>query len=186
MISTSSPFGYGHASEVQRLLIEASEDEMEFNLQGGDKLRTSWMPFQIADFVAIMCEVMKETNGVGFLEVGSGIGTKSLIAKNMFGLMVAGIEYNESLATVSAQKYRVTPWVGDALHYPYGYSNYDIIWMYRCFRDPVLQEQLEQRIYREAKSGAIFAGAGLEHVPEGWSIVVDDIDIGNRGAWKKP
>ena len=186
MIPESAPFRFGQAGELQRILNEAFEDEMDFNLQGSDSLRLGWMPFQMADFIGIMSEAIKETNGVSFLEVGSGIGTKCLVAKYMFGLTVAGIEYSEPLATVSSQKHRVTPWIGDALHYPYGYSNADIIWMYRCFRDPVLQEQLEQRIYDEAKPGTVFAGAGLQQPPSGWSVIVDDIDMGNRGAWKKP
>ena len=187
MIKVNLPFDrYAVASETQRVLNEAFEDDYAFSLQGGDKIRLGWVPFQIADFVAIMTEVMRETDGVSFLEVGSGIGTKSMIAKYLFGLMTFGIEYSEPLATVATQKHRGPVWVGDALTYPYGYSNYDIIWMYRCFRDSVLQDQLEQRIYAEAKSGTIFAGAALENAPEGWLTIVDDMDVGVRGAWKKP
>lgn len=171
---------------LQKALREADEDDWAFNLQGGDKVRLGWMPFQIADFVALMTEVVREADGQAFLEVGSGIGTKSMIARKLFGLLPFGIEYNETLATVADQKERGPVWVGDALQYPYGYSNYDIIWMYRCFRDEELQAQLEQKIYREMRRGSIFAGAALERAPEGWEVVVDDMDIGVRGAWKKP
>lgn len=186
MISDNAPFRYGQAGEIQRMLREADEDEWAFNLQGGDKIRLPWMPFQMADFVAIMTEVMRETDGVGFLEVGSGIGTKMMIAKYLFGLTTFGIEYDETLVTVSDQKKRGSVWRGDALHFYYGYSNYDIIWMYRCFRDEELQAQLEQKIYDEMKPGAIFAGAALQNPPKGWTTIVDDWDMGNRGAWKKP
>jgi len=174
------------AGELQRILHEAYNDEHAFMLQGGDGIRTSWMPFQLADFVAIMTEVMCVTDGVGFLEVGSGVGTKSMVARYMFGLCTFGIEFNEPLATVAMQKHRGPVWVGDALTFPHGYGNYDIIWMYRPFRDSDLQDQLEQRIYKEMRPGAVLAGAGLEHVPDGWITVVDDYDTGNRGAWKKP
>ena len=187
MISDDAPFRYGMAGELQRVLREADEDEWAFNLQGGDKIRLGWMPFQMADFIAIMTEVVRETDGVGFLEVGSGIGTKCEIARFMFGLTTFGIEYNETLATVATQKRRGTVWTGDALQYPFGYTSYDIIWMYRVFRDTELQDQLEQRIYREMRPGAIFAGAALQQPPPSdWTIVVDDYGTGNRGAWKKP
>lgn len=186
MISDSAAFRYGQSGELQRILNEAFEDEHDFNLQGSDDVHLGWMPFQMADFIGIMSEVVRDTNGVSFLEVGSGIGTKSMIARYLYGLTTFGIEYSETLATVATQKHRGPVWVGDALTYPYGYSTYDIIWMYRCFRDPVLQGQLERRIYDEAKSGCIFAGAALEGAPEGWLTIVDDYDVGNRGAWKKP
>lgn len=185
MISNDDPFYYRRAGDLQHILAEAFEDDHAFNLQGGDKLRLGWMPFQLADFVAIMTEVMRETNGIVFLEVGSGIGTKMLVARFMFGLSVNGIEYDETLATVALQKLRGPVQVTDALSWDGSYGHADIIWMYRCFRDPVLQDQLEQRIYSEMKSGAIFAGAALEHAPEGWEVIVDDMDIGVRGAWKK-
>lgn len=177
---------FPHFYTIQGCLKDCDEDEWAFNLQGGDKIRLGWMPFQMADFVAIMSEVVREANGPKFLEVGSGIGTKMGMASVLFGLDCFGIEYDETLATVSLQKDRGQPWVGDALQYPYGYGGYDIVWMYRVFRDVVLQDELEQRIYSEMKSGAIFAGAALQQPPSGWQIIVDDFDIGNRGAWKKP
>ena len=187
MIPDSAPFRYGMAGELQRTLNEAYEDEHAYMLQGGDKIRTSWMPFQLADFIAIMTEVMCVTEGVVFLEVGSGVGTKSMVARNMFGLSTYGIEYDETLLTVAAQKRRGPVWHGDALTYPAGlYGEYDIIWMYRPFRDPELQDSLEKRIYQEMRPGAVLAGAGLEHAPDGWTTIVDDFDMGNRGAWQKP
>jgi hypothetical protein len=187
MIPEGAEFHYGQMGELQRILNEAFEDEHAFNLQGSDKIRLGWMPFQMADFIGIMSEVIREADGPVYLEVGSGIGTKMMVARYLFGLFVGGIEYSETLATVAKQKHRGPVTIADALTIFEGaYSLADIIWMYRCFRDPVLQRQLEERIYAEAKPGAIFAGAHLEHVPPGWITVVDDIDVGNRGAWKRP
>lgn len=189
MIPESAPFHFGQVGELQRILNETFEDEHAFNLQGADKVHLGWMPFQMGDFISLMSEAIRETNGVKYLEVGAGIGTKMMVAKYLFGLSVYGIEYSETLATVAEQKHRGPVFVRDALtveNLGHFYSNFDIIWMYRCFRDPVLQDQLEQRIYSEAKSGAIFAGAALENPPSDWLTVVDDIDVGNRGAWKKP
>jgi protein-L-isoaspartate O-methyltransferase len=185
-MTITSDLRYSRAGEIQRILNEAYEDEHAFMLQGGDKIRTSWMPFQLADFVAIMTEAMCVTNGVKFLEVGSGVGTKSMVARHVFQLVTTGIEYDGTLATVASQKGRGPVWTGDALAYPGSYGDYDIIWMYRPFRDPVLQDQLEQRVYAEMKPGAVLAGAALEHAPGSWTTVVDDYDTGNRGAWQKP
>jgi hypothetical protein len=186
MIDKNSHSGQGRVSRIQRVLNEAAEGDYAFMLQGGDKIRTSWMPFQVADFVAIMTEVVANTDGAKFLEVGSGIGTKSLVARELFGLITTGIEYFEDLADEAVTKGRGPVWVGDALDYHGEYGEHDIIWMYRPFRDEDLQNRLEQKIYSEMKSGAILAGAALENPPHGWTTIVDDFDMGNRGAWKKP
>lgn len=186
MIPETHPIRNGYAAAVQRLLLETEEDEFAFNLQGADSQHLGWMPYQQADFVALMIEVMKLADGVAFLEVGSGIGTKSELARELFGLSTSGIEYSETLATVARQKGRGPVWTGDALTYPHGYNNYDIVWMYRPFRNDDLQHALEDRVYREMKPGAILAGGALVTKPEGWITVVDDVDSGNRGAWKKP
>jgi hypothetical protein len=177
---------YTQAARIQAVLREAFEDDRAYMLQGGDKLRTSWMPFQPADFAAMLLECMAEAEGDLFLEVGSGVGTKSLIARNLFGLITFGIEYDETLATVAEQRGRGPVWVGDALTYPQGYQHADIIWMYRPFRDAGLQDSLEQRVYGEMKSGAIVFGGALENQPAGFSVILDDWDTGHRGAWKKP
>ena len=186
MIPDSAPFRHGQAGEIQRVLQQAFTDDHQYLLQGGDRTRLGWMPFQVADFVAIMTEVMAVTDGVRFLEVGSGIGTKMLVAAHLFGLTTEGIEFSEELAAVSAKR-RCTPvYVCDALHWAGNYGDYDIVWMYRPFRDEELQAQLEQRIYSEMKPGAVLAGAALQNPPPSdWEIVVDDFDMGNRGAWKK-
>lgn len=185
-ISDKPTLRYSKAAQVQQVLSEAREDDLAYMLQGGDKIRTGWMPFQIADYIAILSECVIEADGVSFLEVGSGVGTKSLVARELFGLTTFGIEYDETTATVAEQKGRGPVWVGDALQYPYTFSDYDIIWMYRPFKDPVLQEQLEDRIYGEMKPGAIIAGGHFEHKPTGlWVPVLDDWDTGRRFAYKK-
>jgi protein-L-isoaspartate O-methyltransferase len=186
MIDENSYIGNGRVGRLQRTLNEAFDGDFAFMIQGGDKTRTSYMPFQIADFVAIMTEVVAITDGVKFLEVGCGIGTKSMIARELFGLITSGIEYSGYLADEALKKARGPVWVGDALDYPYGYDKHDIIWLYRPFRDEALEDQLEQKIYTEMKSGAILAGAALQNPPQHWTTVVDDFDMGNRGAWKKP
>lgn len=186
MISDKAALKYSKAAVVQEMLRDARSDDLDYMLQGGDKVHTSWMPFQLADFIAILSECVIEAEGRTFLEVGSGVGSKSLVARELFGLEPFGVEYDETLATVAEQKGRGPVWVGDALTYPGDYSYADIIWSYRPFKDPVLQEQLEDRIYSEMKPGAIIAGGQFEHKPVGlWLPIFDDWDTGRRFAYKK-
>lgn len=177
---------YSRAVQVQSFIRAAYEDDRAYMLQGGDKIRTSWMPFQLSEFTAMLFECVAEAEGSNFLEVGSGVGTKSLIARELFGLDIFGLEYDETMVTVAEQRGRGPVWSGDALSWPGSYSQADIIWMFRPFKDPVLQEQLEDRIYSEMHQGAIVFGGHLEKRPAGFSTILDDWETGNRGAWKKP
>lgn len=179
------------AGDLQRVLREVTEEESHFNLKGipdrPDCL--PWMPFQVADFIAIMSEVIQEAEGTLFLDVGCGPGTKMRIASYMFGMCTTGVEIDPEMAILAAEKSgydRVSVrmiFCGDALNYKY--HRPDIIWLYRPFRDPVKERQLEQQIFAEMKSGAIIAGGAWETCPEGWIPIIDDWEI-RRGAWKKP
>lgn len=187
MINDNPTLKYSRAAAVQKVLRDVRDDEYDFLLQGGDKIRTSWMPFQPADFIGMLSEAVAEAEGSTFLEIGSGIGTKSLLARELFGLSTTGIEYDDTLLTVALKNGRGPAWQGDALQYTGEmYTHADIIWMYRPFKDAVLQDQLEQRVYDEMKPGAIIAGGQFENRPVGfWATVLDDWDTGRRGIWKK-
>ena len=101
-----------------------------------------------------------------------------------FGLTAVGVERNPEMAQ-TAQVNTCEAYCADALTYD-NYQNYDIIWMYRPFKDALHEYQLEQLVYDTAKPGAIVAGGALESQPEGWIPVMDDWDSMRRGAWKKP
>ncbi len=184
MIPGDSPFRFGQAGELQRIITEATDDEYHWMLHGADQVHLGWMPFQIADFCAIMTECLAEVNGVQFLEVGSGIGTKSQIARYMFGFTTLGIERDRQMIAQALRKGRGPVVHADALDYG-SYDVPDLIWMYRPFRDRDKERELEQKIYAEMKPGAIFAGGQLETFPEaGFVPVIDDREI-RRGAWQK-
>jgi hypothetical protein len=186
VINDNANLRYSKAALAQQVLKEAQADDLAYMLQAGDKLRTGWMPFQLAEFVAILTECMIEAEGQKFLEIGSGVGTKCLVARELFGLQTTGIEYYETLATIAEQKGRGPVINQDVLTYPGNFGEFDIIWTYGPFKDRVMQEDMEQRIYREMKPGAIIAGGHLENRPHGlWIPVLDDWDTGHRGAWKK-
>jgi hypothetical protein len=160
--------------------------------QKPDPVFNPWMPFQVADFVAIMSECVAYCNPVEepvvsaqFLDVGSGIGTKMMLAEVLFGLSPSGLEVDEEMARYAGDTYGQWTILKDALKYP-NYYNFDIIWMYRPFRDGFKQAELEHKIFEEMKPGAIVAGAQWENQPGGFEIIVDDWETGHRGAWKKP
>ncbi len=145
-----------------------------------------WMPFAPADFLWIAFECIPEMKGREFLDVGCGPGTKMLLARHFFGLEPSGIEIDPDMARAAQVHGGVR--TADALLVAGGlYGNFDLIWLYRPFRDIAREAELEARIMDEMKPGAILAGGAWEICPadHGWIPVVDDWEL-RRGAWMKP
>lgn len=195
---TQSPASAGRFTELQGLLRGVAGDEARYLMYGDrhDPVYLPWMPFQWADFIALLAECVPEAEGPLFCDIGSGTGTKMRIAAGLFGLTPFGVERDFGLAVSGEASARAWPGGGagaggdvlveDALDLPGAYwGQFDIVWMYRPFRDPARQGRLEQRVYGGMRRGAIFAGGALEAFPWGWRTVVDDYDM-RRGAWKKP
>lgn len=185
MIPEDSPFKSGRAGVLQETLQWVAKTDHEWLLHGADKVHTGWMPFQPAEFLAIMAECVAEADGPRFLDVGCGPGTKLRLAQEFFGLSVSGLERDGKMLAAAVHNVRSANFsLLDALEFP-NYNLYDIIWMYRPIKDPDLQRELERKVYASAKHGAIVAGGGLEHYPETWLPIMDDWEL-RRGAWKKP
>lgn len=145
-----------------------------------------WMPFQPGEFMSIMFECAPEMKGRYFLDVGCGPGTKMRLARHFFGLDTDGIEIDRGMAEAAVAHGVVFP--SDALEAAPGfYGAYDLVWMYRPFRDVKLERALEDRVAAEMKPGAILAGGAWETCPadRGWVPVFDDWEL-RRGAWQKP
>lgn len=159
-----------------------------------------YTPYQLADFIGVLAEITREANGNKFLDVGCGPGVKMKTAQFLFGYSADGVEINQDMAFAAASLNSAEDtdvWNEDALTagtegprtadgaVELDYSKYDVIWLYRPFRDQELESRLEQRIFAEMKDGAILAGGGWENRPPGsWDIVVDDWDL-RRGAYRK-
>lgn len=187
-MTIEEPAGHAYAAAVRCAIREVAEDEAKYLLHGDrhDPVYLPWMPFQWADFTALLAECVAEAEGDIFCDIGAGPGTKMRLAKALFGLHAMGIERDELLAERALEMKSGLMVVADALTVPAEFwSGMDIIWMYRPFRDPDRERELERRVYAHMKPGAIFAGGALEAFPENWHIVVDDMDA-RRGAWKKP
>ena len=203
---------------IAGLARSVQETEHRYNLTGERSAVTlPFMPYQPADFIGILWEcmpVITKTKPVilptsppqtlyeapKFLDVGCGPGTKVAIAENLFGLYSFGIEIDSGMAFDAARLLAAADANiehGDALGMPTGYyGDFDLIWLYRPFRDPDKERELETLIIREMKPGAVLAGGSWETDPAGlgWEPIVDDSlhdpqggpGVIWRGAWRKP
>ena len=170
------------------MIREVQETEHRWLKQGDPASPVlPWMPFQPAEFLSVMFECVPELKGREFLDVGCGPGTKMRLARQFFGMRCCGVEIDLTMA-VEAGRYGIVYGGTDALSLtPAMYSGFDLIWMYRPFRDRLLEEKLETLIMDAMKPGAILAGAHWEICPADhrWIPVFDDWEI-RRGAWMKP
>jgi hypothetical protein len=176
----------------QRTIRWVMDEEHKLLMHGnrkGDAECLPFMPFQPAEFTAIMFDVVAETSGPVFLDVGCGTGTKMTLAHEIFGLTPWGIEIDEAMGVQANARFPHAVLVDNALdnHLATGfYHNADIIWMYRPFRDPDAQTALEKQVMDCMKHGAILAGSKWEmNDPPNWIPIVDDWDT-KSGAWMKP
>jgi len=149
-----------------------------------DERSTPWMPFEVYAFIALVAEALPEIQGTRFLEIGCGIGTRMKVAQEFFGLDVHGIdrvpEYIAQAKTLglSADEADAMQWAGFGL--------YDLIWFNRPFNDAHLQSALEDRVWREMRSGGVVICANLlDKPPDSWYLILDDWEV-RRGIWAKP
>ncbi len=181
------------SQEIRDILQQAARLDREWQGKAdtGDRAYTPWMPFNTAEFLTLLIEAIGEAPGDRFLEIGSGIGTKLLLAGQIFGLEVHGIERvqeysNQAVALLGPDRdfsWRVTN--ADAIDYD-GYGKFDIIWFNRPFRDPVMQSALEQQVWAETAHGSVVICANLEDRPPSSWLIVDDDWERRRGCWAKP
>ncbi len=142
------------------------------------------MPFPLFDYIALLAEAMPVLEGSRLLEVGCGIGSRMLVAQEIFGLDVSGFDRVDEYVA-QAVKLNLNVWVDDALAFA-GYGNYDVLWFNRPFRDPVPQRELEAKVWDAMAPGAVVICANLEAPPpRAWMTVLDDWEV-RRGIWWKP
>lgn len=178
------------AERVQQVVRWVQDTEHKHLMHGDrrDPVFLPFIPYQPADFLAVMLDCVAEASGSRFLDIGAGPGTKMALAAELFGLEAHGIEIDKDMALTASSVGQVV--VRDALGVSDAYvREFDIVWMYRPFRDPHFEHQLEQQVMDAMNPGAILAGGQweMEKPPAGWITIVDDWDGGaKRGAWMKP
>lgn len=151
-----------------------------------DPANTPWMPFNLFDFTALLFEsVPLIGDGGRLLVVGAGPGPEMVIARDVFGMDVHGIEILEELALLGRDA-GLPIETADALGWA-GYGKFDAVWMNRPVRDRELEVVLERDVWDGMAPGAVAICANLEsRPPENWFIVNDSWDNLRRGAWCKP
>jgi hypothetical protein len=177
------------ASRVRDAIITAKRLDQaagqERTIGRDDSRFLPWMPFPWPEFISMTAEAVPELGGIRFLDVGAGIGTRMLLAREIFGLDVHGIDRVREYAAVAGQELGYTVDVVDALEYK-GYGGFDLIWVNRPIRDRELQAQLEAKLWDEMAPGAVVGCANLEdRPPQHWWPVLDDWEL-RRGVWQKP
>ena len=156
----------------------------------GDETHTPWMPFQLFAFIALLAEAMPEITLPAdgrrplMLEIGAGPGTKMLIARELFGLDVRGIERTDEYAA-AARSMGLPVVTADAA--AWADFSAELIWFNRVFREPAAELALEARLYELAPPGTVVMCANLEsRPPMSWYPVLDSWAGERRGIWQKP
>lgn len=183
-----------HVAAVLRTVLQVERKHRGILVQGEQEhaMFTSWMPFQPFSFVTLVAEAVTEVNfppgpdsPPRFFEIGAGPGTKMLIARELFGFEVHGIEYYDEYA-VSARALGLDVVTADAGAWT-AYDGFALIWFNRVFRDSRAQALLEGRVWACASPGTVIMCANLESRPPiSWYPVLDEWDDSRTGIWQKP
>lgn len=170
---------------LREVLARAARLEREWSGRdpGTSSRYLPWMPFSIPAYIALLAEALPEAPGNRMLEIGPGPGSKMILARELFGLDVTGIEVSRAYAE-RARHEGLDIITGDAADFR-RYGAYDLIWFYRPFRDPDFEAILEKIVWEGMAPGAVVIGAGLEAPPPDWHALLDDWER-KRGIWMKP
>lgn len=149
-----------------------------------DQRFAPWMPSDIAQYLILLIEAMAEAPGDKFLEVGCGPGTKMLLARDLFGLDVAGFDRVPEFVN-AARELGLDAHVCDAFEFT-AWNEADVVFFNRPFRDRDMQRDLEAVVWRKMRRGAVVIAMNLETQPpaDRWLVVTDDWES-RRGVWLK-
>ena len=127
--------------EIIKFILNGDNDERE---DGSYK----YVPYNMDGFIKLL-----PSNKKLFLDVGCGIGDKVLMATEM-GYEAHGIEKDEQLFKI-ADRYVYNIKNIDAFEFE-DYNKFDVIYMYRPYKDENKLKQLSNLIKSKMKPEAIF------------------------------
>jgi hypothetical protein len=133
-----------------------------------------WSPYPLGLFAPLLEAALAHSKGPRFLDVGSGIGTKLLLARQA-GLDPEGVEQIEEFA-VFADRLGFTTHRADVRGWD-GYDGYDIVYVNHPLINTELEEPFELWLHEQLKPGTVLMQANDCVAPD-WPAIVD-----NRGAW---
>ena len=146
-----------HRPTLEITLLKKAFYEMEKSLlpseiDSGEKY--SAVPFSINNFLSLLIYAFHLLGkDKRFLEVGSGSGIKTAIAKTLFDAQ--GIDINEEHVEFG-KKIGSDIFHQDALTFD-NYSDYDLIYLFSPFKDDDLQKELEDRIHDQMRKETLIA-----------------------------
>ncbi len=142
-----------------------SENKSDFEKKNG---YYPYIPLNPDEFVKGVMEVMEKNFHIKmhlkFIDVGCGIGDKSLFAYLMGAQSSTGIEYNKhtfELAKYFLKDTEVQLIKGDALKHKH-YSDYNLVYMYNPIANWEIELKLLETIYEQLKhrSAILYFGGG--------------------------
>ena len=146
---------------------------------GDDQITYGWVPFPSGAFVDMLLEgffLLKQDRTKRFLDVGSGIGTKLMLASVLFD--AHGIELFDEYIYQSELLGCKNVIKADALKFD-GYGEFDFLYFYRPFRSDQVQKEFESRLAEKMRPGALLAPM---HTLTDWSYGYEQV---SQYLWRK-
>lgn len=155
-----------------------------------------FMPYPLPRFTGFLMEAVQALRGAAcytsdghpatpaFLDVGCGPGTKMLLARQMFGLSVAGIDIAPEFIA-EARYWELDAEVADAFDYK-SYDQFDIVLVNR---PSGRQDELEHVIADRMRPGGILIALNWRNDPARWGWHTVSQELGGPiicGVWAKP
>ncbi|SRR6266568_5205841 len=180
-----------------QILAQLAEEERSWaaaNTEGGDADHWGLIQYPLDRF-ADLCDTAAgylsrhgcHAADIEFLEVGCGIGTKAAYAKLMHGISVYGIDRVPAHAAL-AKQHGIIAQAENAADFK-SYGKFDIVYVNHPFRDPHMQLQLDWKIQREMRPGALLIGVNQAYgsqPPMDWLTIFEPPGWPVHGVWQKP
>lgn len=154
-------------------------EEASLPSAGDDRTTYGWIPFPSGAFVDMLLEsffLLKQDRTKKFLDVGSGIGTKLMLASVLFD--AHGIELSDEYIYQSELLGCKNVIKADALQFD-RYGEFDLVYFYRPFRSDQMQKDFEARLGEMMKPGALLAPM---HTLADWSANYEQV---SNYVWRK-
>jgi len=139
-----------------------------------------WAPAPIGLFQELLQVAVEHTDGGRFLDVGSGIGTKLMLAQQA-GFQVEGVEQLDELVAV-ADEHGLTTHQADARGWD-GYANYDVVYVNHPLANTEIEEPFEAWLHQQLKPGVVLIQVNDCLAPN-WPALLDNREAWN-GVWQR-
>ncbi len=141
-----------------------------------------WAPYGVDEFLRLLDVAIPAARDKTFLDVGCGIGTKCLLAKDR-GLEVHGVEWVPEYVA-EARQLGVRVYEADIRNWP-DYDKFGIVYLNCPFKDNEEEAEFERWLQDAIRSGSVLIQVNDCIAPVGWQTLFDDRKYW-CGVWVKP